>query len=389
MTHDSPTPPSPMTATVEPAGDRRRLEHGAHARRDAAADERGDRRIDAVGERDRGRLGHDGRLGHRRDAAIGQDRLAGRAGPPPAEQCRRPVGQAVPERRGVGAGPRPAGPARPADPARHQPRQRDRLADPQRRTPGPTASTTPAPSWPMAIGVGRGPLAVADVQVGVADAGRQDPHPDLAGPRLGQLERLDRRRPRRSPRGRPRARACSRLALAAPLDEPDRRVRHVRRPPGRRVDDRRRAVGRDVRTRHAGLDGLAGDRDRDRARDRAQRRRSAGRARRSRAARRSRRRPASRAASRNIRSVMARVSATIAPRPDAREDERVVGLADLVAHAVERRPPRTASPVATIARPPAPGEDVGRRRLGRATSGSTAAARSDGRPVRRVRPSRR
>ena len=37
--------------------------------------------------------------------------------------------------------------------------------------------------------------------------------------------------------------------------------------------------------------------------------------------------------------------------PDAREDEDVVGLADLVAHAVERRPRRTASPVATSARP--------------------------------------
>ncbi len=75
--------------------------------------------------------------------AVGQDRGA--------------VGHPVAERRGVGAGPRPAG-------ARTRGRRRTGRATTARpagrptatATPGPTASTTPAPSWPIAIGVGRG-----------------------------------------------------------------------------------------------------------------------------------------------------------------------------------------------------------------------------------------
>ena len=71
----------------------------------------------------------------------------------------------------------------------------------------------------------------------------------------------------------------------------------------------------------------------------------------------------SRAASRNIRSVTARASATIAPRPDAREDEHVVRLADLAPaavdlHGVERRARGDDGPTV------GPGQDVGRRGLG-------------------------
>ena len=87
-----------------------------------------------------------------------------------------------------------------------------------RPTPGPTASTTPAPSWPIAIGRRSRPLAVADVEVGVADAGRQHPDPDLAGTRLGQ--RRASRSPSASPvasAARPPGRACSRLARPPPL----------------------------------------------------------------------------------------------------------------------------------------------------------------------------
>ena len=100
-----------------------RLEDGAHARRDAAADERGDGRVDAIGEGDGGRDGHHRRLGHRADAAIREDRLAAVRG-----EDRRAVRHPVAERRGVGARPRPARPARSAPTAWHQPGQRDRLA---------------------------------------------------------------------------------------------------------------------------------------------------------------------------------------------------------------------------------------------------------------------
>ena len=47
-----------------------------------------------------------------------------------------------------------------------------------------------------------GPLAVADVEVGMAHAGGEDPHPDLARPRLGEGQRLDRHRRPRHPQDR-------------------------------------------------------------------------------------------------------------------------------------------------------------------------------------------
>ena len=55
-------------------------------------------------------------------------------------------------------------------------------------TPGPTASTTPAPSWPRIIGAGPRPLAADDVQVAAADPDGGHPHEDLALARLGHLD---------------------------------------------------------------------------------------------------------------------------------------------------------------------------------------------------------
>ena len=44
------------------------------------------------------------------------------------------------------------------------------------------------------------PVAVAHVEVGVADARRGHPHEDLAGPRIVEVQGLDRRRDARRPR---------------------------------------------------------------------------------------------------------------------------------------------------------------------------------------------
>ena len=132
ITHDSPTPPSPMTATLAPGRHLGGLQDRPDPGRHAAADERRDRRIDAVGEGDRGRLRHDRRAGHRADPAIRQDR------PPRASaEDRGAVGHPVAERRGVRACPWLARHAGPAHPARDQPRQRDRLPDGQRADAGP------------------------------------------------------------------------------------------------------------------------------------------------------------------------------------------------------------------------------------------------------------
>ena len=67
--------------------------------------------------------------------------------------------------------------------ARHRPREQDRTPGARPSTPGPTASTTPAPSWPRSIGQRRAPVPVRDRPVvGVAQAVGGDGDPDLAGP---------------------------------------------------------------------------------------------------------------------------------------------------------------------------------------------------------------
>ena len=100
-------------------------------------------------------------------------------------------------------------------------------------TPAPTASTTPAPSWPSTIGQRPSPsCAVGEVHVGVADARGRDAHEHLAG------ARRRRARPPR-PRAASRPRAARRRASASPdppalervevrLDAEPRAVRRAR-----------------------------------------------------------------------------------------------------------------------------------------------------------------
>ena len=214
ITHDSPTPPSPMTATLAPAGTWAVFRTAPDPGRDAAADQRRDRRIDAVREGDGGRFRDDRRLGHRADPAIGQDGAATLVG-----QDRGTVGHRVAERRGVRAGPWMARHAGPTHPARDQPRQRDRLPDGQRADAGPECLDD---AGALVAHRDRGrtrPVAIPDVEVGVADARREDTDPDLPGTRLGQRQVLDGGRLAEGPQHR--------------------------RPSGRHVSpNRRRSVGR-------------------------------------------------------------------------------------------------------------------------------------------------
>ena len=60
-----------------------------------------------------------------------------------------------------------------------------------RVTPGPTASTTPAPSWPSTIGRRVRQVAGHVVQVAVAHAGGLHPDQDLPGAGLVQVDVLD------------------------------------------------------------------------------------------------------------------------------------------------------------------------------------------------------
>ena len=237
ITHDSPTPPSPMTATARPGRHGRGLEHRPDAGRHAAADERRDRRIDAVGEGDRGRLRHDRRLGHRADRAVRQDRRRRR----PSVEDGRAVRHAVAERRRVRARPRPGR-------AGTTGRRRTERATTARPAGRPTA-TRHARAHGLddarALVAHRDrrrarPVAVADVQVRVADARRQDPDPDLAGARLGQGQLARSRRARRQPAGRRPGSSVTARCGPAPFGRPGRQVRDVVRPPHRGVDERPR-----------------------------------------------------------------------------------------------------------------------------------------------------
>ena len=163
------------------------LEHGPDPGRDAAADQRGDGRIDAVRERDRGGFGDDRRAGHRADRAIGEDRST-----IPVREHGGPIRHPVPERRRIRAGPRTSCAARPADPTGHEPRERDRLADRQRVHIGPHRLDDACTLVPHHDRHRARPIAVAHVQVRVTDAGREHPDADLPGARLGDRQLLDR-----------------------------------------------------------------------------------------------------------------------------------------------------------------------------------------------------
>ena len=125
ITHDSPTPPSPMTATLAPGRDLRGLEHGPDAGRHAAADERGDGRVHAVGERDGGRA---------REPRSPRPSCRCRSRPGPGRRPRRRGDRRRPGSRWRNDGESGQAHGRPARQARHrpardEPRQRDGLAD--------------------------------------------------------------------------------------------------------------------------------------------------------------------------------------------------------------------------------------------------------------------
>ncbi len=168
--------------------------------------------------------GHDRRLGHRRDAAVGQD---GRPARP--VQCRGPVRQHVPERRGIGARPWPArhgtiGTPRTARATTAPPADRratsERPAPPRRRRRrprGPSRSASGAPIRRRERG-GRN--------------GRRPMPGSARGPRRRGAPRVRAtppRRPRRPPRGPPHGSRCSIFGRAPALPHPDA-ARTGRRP---------------------------------------------------------------------------------------------------------------------------------------------------------------
>ena len=187
ITHDSPTPPSPMIATLAPAGTSAVLSTAptpVETQQPISAATAGST---PSGSGIAAASLHDSRAGHRPDRAIGQDGLAALRG-----KDGRAVRAPVAERRRVGARPGLAGPARPADPARNQPGQRDGLSHPQVSHAGPDRLDHAGALVTHGDRRGARPLPVADVEVRVADARRLDPDTDLASPWLGDGQGLDR-----------------------------------------------------------------------------------------------------------------------------------------------------------------------------------------------------
>ena len=223
MTQDRPTPPSPITATVAPAGTSAVLRTAptpVETQQPMSAATAGST---PSGSGIAAASGTTVVAGHRADPAVRQHRLAGER-----RERGRAVREPVPERGRHRTRPGPAGQAPSTGAARHQPRQRDGLTDPQRPHARPDRVHDPGALVAHHDRRRSRPLAVPDVQVGVADAGGQDPHPDLAGPRLGRLERLDGDRAGRASGGRRRG-SRSRLARPSSFAVADGRVRE-RRP---------------------------------------------------------------------------------------------------------------------------------------------------------------
>ena len=187
ITHDSPTPPRPITATVEPAGTSAVLITAPDARRDAAADERRDLGRHAVGHRDHRGRRHDLGRRHRPDREVGEDRRA--VGARRGASCRRPARGAATASRSTATGGR-AGTRGSAGTGAYQDSATGRPDD-GRVEPGADGlddarALVAQHDRPRAL-----PVAVADVQVGVADARRGHPHEDLARPRVVEAQRLD------------------------------------------------------------------------------------------------------------------------------------------------------------------------------------------------------
>ena len=162
------------------------LDHGAHARRHAAADQRRDLGRHAVGHRDHRGRRHDLGRRHRADREVGEDRRAVGAG-----EARRAVGLGVAQRRRSGAQPLATALALAAAQARRVPGEGDRAADDGRVEPrsdglDDAGALVAEHDRPRPL-----PVAVADVEVGMADARRRHPHEDLARARVVEAQGLD------------------------------------------------------------------------------------------------------------------------------------------------------------------------------------------------------
>ncbi len=198
-----PTPPSPTTATAEPAATLRRVDHRTDTGDDRAAE-------------DRGHLG--------RDVGIDADDR-GRAPPPrarrtPRSRCSGAAAARRPRAAGSrSAASRPCAPPTTTDTGWAGPRRRSRTA-PQLATntittwsPDGRAPSTPSPVPPprrpprarSTAGIGARPISGDRRQVGVAQPGRR---------RCARAARRD--RDRRDRRPRPRAGRCRRAGDPAP-----------------------------------------------------------------------------------------------------------------------------------------------------------------------------
>ena len=207
ITHDRPTPPRPMTATVEPAGTSAVLSTAPTPVDTAAADECRDLGRDPVGHRHDRRRRDDLRRGHRPDRAVGEDRRAVRACEPG-----RAVRLGVAHRRRGGADPLAPALALAAAEAGRVPAERDRPPDDARVDPRPDGLDDARALVAHDDRARPLPLAVADVEVAVADAGRRHPHEDLARVRVVKAaasRSSGAALPARSPPPRSRARLAS------------------------------------------------------------------------------------------------------------------------------------------------------------------------------------
>ena len=178
-----PTPPAPNDHDRAARRRRGTVQHRADPGRDGASDDRGDGKRGVVADPDAARLGHDGALGERREERVVVDR------PAVEREPRRPVEERAREQRRAGHVARAsAGRSCSAGTARTKGATRARHGRPARRmsTPGPTRSTTPAPSWPRTAGSGLGVSPVTVFQslrhTPLASAAAPRPRPGRAGP---------------------------------------------------------------------------------------------------------------------------------------------------------------------------------------------------------------
>ena len=140
-----PTPPQPNTTARSPGRTRGGVEDRADTRHGGAADQGSDLEVGALGQLDRLRGRDDDVLGEARRRHEVSEIL------PAGAQAGAAVGHAVEVRADLAQG-RRARRAGAAAAAAGHPRERDGIADLGARTPGPTASTMPAPSCPSTIG---------------------------------------------------------------------------------------------------------------------------------------------------------------------------------------------------------------------------------------------